>query len=308
MADTSTQPENFRCGYIAIVGEPNVGKSTLMNAFLGQKVSIVTKKPQTTRHKILGILSTPSYQAVFLDTPGIIVPRYMLHEAMMNSARSAIADADVLVLMIDAARPGLDRDNTEETALTLLRQTGKPVFLVLNKVDAVEKPVLLPMISRYAEKFPFKEIFPISAISKDGTDALVAALSRNLPLHPPLYPTDIVSEQSERFFVAEIVREKVFVKCQEEVPYATTVEILEFKERGGKSSKWFISAAIYVERESQKGILIGKQGAMLKEIGALARKDIERFLDHPVFLELQVKVREHWREDEKWLERFGYRR
>jgi GTP-binding protein Era len=319
MTDITPIPPGYRCGYAAIVGEPNVGKSTLMNALLGQKISIVTKKPQTTRHKILGILSAGSFQAVFLDTPGIIVPRYALHEAMMVSARSAVADADVVLFMVDALRPGFDRDTTEDATLALLKESGRPVYLVLNKVDAVEKPVLLPMIRAYAEKFPFREIFPISALKRDGTDALLAAIARDLPEHPPLYPTDIVSEQSERFFVGEIIREKIFVKCQEEVPYSTTVDIVEFKERGPgaapgsggprtKARKWFISADIYVERDSQKGILIGKQGAMLKEIGALARKDIESFLEHQVFLELHVKVRERWREDGAWLERLGYKR
>lgn len=319
MTDTDPIPSGYRCGYAAIVGEPNVGKSTLMNALLGQKISIVTKKPQTTRHKILGILSTAAFQAVFLDTPGIIVPRYALHEAMMESARSAVDDADVLLFMVDALRPGLERDTMEDATLARLKASGKPVYLVLNKVDAVVKSALLPMISAYAAKFPFREIFPISALNRDGTDALLAAIARDLPEHPPLYPTDIVSEQSERFFVAEIIREKIFVKCQEEIPYSATVDIVEFKERspevapgGGsaraKGRKWFISADIYVERDSQKGILIGKKGAMLKEIGELARRDVERFLDHPVYLELHVKVRERWREDGTWLQRLGYKR
>jgi GTP-binding protein Era len=290
-----------------------------MNGLLGQKISIVTKKAQTTRHKILGILSTPGFQAIFLDTPGIIRPRYALHTAMMVSASSALGDADVLLFMVDATRPGLDRDSTEEETLARLKELGKPVYLVLNKVDITEKPVLLPMIERYAAKFPFREIFPISALKLDGTADMLQALARELPVHPALYPTDIVSEQSQRFFVAEIIREKIFVKCQEEVPYSTTVDIVEFKEREERfpegsadrrrrgPTKWFISADIYVERDSQKGILIGKKGGMLKEIGALARRDIEAFLEHPVFLDLHVKVREKWREDEQWLQRLGYK-
>ena len=316
---TMSAPPGFRCGYVAIVGEPNVGKSTLMNALLGQKLSIVTKKPQTTRHKILGILSTASFQAVFLDTPGIIIPRYALQEAMMESARSAIDDADVVLSMIDATRPGTGRDSTEDATLARLKEAGKPVYLVLNKVDLVDKNALLPMIGTYAEKLSFKEVFPISALKQDGTGPLMEALARELPEHPPLYPTDIVSEQNERFFVSEIIREKIFLRCQEEVPYSTTVDIVEFKERepedapaGGaahvRQPKWFISADIYVERDSQKGILIGKRGAMLKEIGALARRDVEKFLNHPVFLELRVKVREGWRDDATWLERLGYKR
>ena len=318
-ADIPPGDPAFRCGYVAIVGEPNVGKSTLMNGLLEQKISIVTRKPQTTRHRILGILTTPAYQAVFLDTPGIIRPRYALHEAMMESAASAVADADVILFMVDASRPGAGEDSQEDAILAQLTAAGAPVYLVLNKVDLVEKAQLLPLIDAYAKRHPFREIFPVCALSKEGTFDLMASVSSGLPVHPPLYPADIVSEHHERFFVAEIIREKIFIRCQEEVPYSTTVEITEFIERGapvegepapaktGKRLKWFISADIHVERDSQKGILIGKKGAMLKEIGELARKDIERFLNHPVFLELHVKVREGWRTDRDWIERQGYR-
>ncbi|MEW6510077.1 MAG: GTPase Era [Bacteroidota bacterium] len=329
MADEIVPSADYRCGYVAIIGEPNVGKSTLMNRLLGQKISIVTKKPQTTRHRILGILSTDSFQAIFVDTPGIIRPRYALHEAMMEHASSAIRDADMLLYMIDAAHPPDPGDRIEEEALARLKETGKPAWLVINKVDLVEKPLLLPMMERYARRFPFREIYPISALTLDGTDPLLAAIARELPRHPPLYPTDIVSEHSQRFFVSEIIREKIFVKCEQEIPYSTSVDIVEFRERTGgsgdkanggkgergkevrgrgvKNLKWFISADVYVERDSQKGIVIGKGGTMLKEIGAAARKDIEEFLEHPVFLELHVKVREKWREDEQWLHRLGYK-
>ena len=294
----------FRCGYVAIIGEPNVGKSTLMNGLLQQKISIVTPKPQTTRHKILGILSSTGYQVIFLDTPGIITPRYALHEAMMHSAQSAIADADLLLFMIDAAHPRKAEDAGTVEAFKVFGGIRKPIYLILNKVDLIGKEQLLPLIDSYSKAFRFKEIFPISALTLDGTAGLVRAVAGELPVHPPYYPLDIVSEQHQRFFTGEIIREKIFLKCQEEVPYSTTVDIVEFKER--ESGKWFISADIYVERDSQKGILIGKKGAMLKEIGALARRDIERFLDHPVFLELHVKVREKWRDDPQWLERLGY--
>lgn len=294
----------FRCGYVAIIGEPNVGKSTLMNGLLQQKISIVTPKPQTTRHKILGILSSADYQVIFLDTPGIITPRYALHEAMMHSALSAIADADLLLFMIDAAHPRKAEDAGTVEAFKVLGGTSKPVYLILNKVDLIGKDQLLPLMDSYSKAFRFKEIFPISALTLDGTAELVRAVTGELPPHPPYYPLDIVSEQHQRFFTGEIIREKIFLKCQEEVPYSTTVDIVDFKEREG--GKWFISADVYVERDSQKGILIGKKGAMLKEIGALARRDIERFLDHPVFLELHVKVREKWRDDQQWLQRLGY--
>ena len=304
----------FRCGYVAIIAEPNVGKSTFLNRLLAQKISIVTKKPQTTRHKILGILTTPACQAIFLDTPGIITPKYPLHEAMMASAASAIRDADLVLFMIDASRPRPAADAPEDAILAQIAGAGKPAWLVLNKVDCVEKPVLLPMIAQYAARHPFLEIFPLSALTGDGVDALLARLSGALPEHPPYYPPDIVSDQQERFFVAEIIREKIFIRCREEVPYATTVEITVFDERTPeapqkqeKSRKWFISADIYVEKESQKGIVIGKKGTLLRDVGELARKDIERFLGHGVFLELHVKVREGWRMDRQWLERLGYR-
>ncbi len=294
---------DYRCGYVTIIGEPNVGKSTLMNGLLQQKISIVTNKPQTTRHKVLGLLSTTEYQMIFLDTPGIIKPRYLLHEMMMQFAGVAIADADILLFMIDATHPNTNADLAHEEAFGKLNGLKKPVFLVINKVDLVNKNVLLPVIEFYSKAFPFKEIFPISALKLDGTDALVKTLVPLLPQHPPLYPIDIVSEQNERFFVSEIIREKIFLTTKEEVPYSTTVDIVEFKER--ETGKTFISADIYVERESQKGILIGKQGSALKNIGQRARKDIESFLGRPVFLELHVKVRQ-WREDKQWLTRLGY--
>jgi GTP-binding protein Era len=305
--------EHFHCGYVTIIGEPNVGKSTLMNALLNQKISIVTHKPQTTRHKIIGILSTQEYQLIFLDTPGIITPKYLLQEVMMQLASSAIEDADVIAFMIDATDPKTAAPQANEEAFKRLDGLRKPVYLVINKVDAIKKQDLLPIIDSYARAYSYAEIFPISALKCEGTAGLLQALIRHVPEHPPFYPLDIVSEQSERFFVSEIIREKVFLKCQQEIPYSTTVDVVEFKEREGSSDttdrtrKWFISADVYVERDSQKGIIIGKKGSMLKEIGRLARKDIEDFLQHPVYLELHVKVRKDWRGDGNWLERLGYR-
>jgi GTP-binding protein Era len=206
--------------------------------------------------------------------------------------------------MIDALDPNTGPDLAHAEAFRRLQELQKPVYLVINKIDLIPKNLLLPIIEFYSHAFPFREIFPISALTGEGTGDLLKALVPLLPLHPALYPPDIISEQSERFFVAEIIREKVFRACHEEVPYATTVDVLEFKERA--HGKWFIAADIYVERDSQKGILIGKKGAMLKELGGQARKDIEEFLGHPVFLELHVKVREKWREKPEWLQRLGY--
>jgi len=303
--EQSSISDNFRCGYVAIIGEPNVGKSTLMNGLIGQKLSIVTPKPQTTRHKVLGLLSSSEHQVIFLDTPGIIKPKYLLHEAMMAFASSALEDADVVLFMIDATDPKVGADLTHEEAFSKLKGLHKPVFLVINKADAVNKVEILPVMEFYSRAFAFKEIFPISALKLDGTQELLKAIFSQLPIHSPFYPLDIVSEQDERFFVSEIIREKIFEKYQQEIPYSTTVVIAEFKER--EEGKTFISADIYVERDSQKGILIGKQGAALKQIGRWARKDIEVFLEHTVFLELRVKVRKDWREDKEWLARFGYK-
>jgi GTP-binding protein Era len=295
--------KQFRAGYAALIGEPNVGKSTLMNALLRQKISIVTPKPQTTRHRVLGILSSEEFQLVLLDTPGIIAPRYALQAAMMSAARSALQDADFVLFMIDGARPRRVDDPALLEALAMLRAAGRPVHLVVNKTDLMQQAALRNLLDSYAAAFPFREMHPVSALNGDGTAALLNAICRELPEHPPYYPLDIVSERNERFFVGEIVREKIFLKCREEVPYSTAVDIVEFKER--EEGKWFISADVYVERDSQKAIVIGKHGAMLKEIGKEARGDIERFLDHPVFLELHVKVR-GWRDDEEWLRRLGY--
>jgi GTPase len=305
IAESPNGGEQFRCGYVAVIGEPNVGKSTLVNAIVGQKVTIVADKPQTTRHKILAILNSANLQAVFLDTPGILHAKYRLHSAMMDSAQAAIADADLCLLLVDAADPSTADGVQGNLAFEALRQTGKPVFLVINKIDIVKRDSLLPVIGRSSEQFPFKEIFPISALKGTGLDELVKAIAAELPFHPPYYPADIISEHPERFFVGELIREKIFLMFREEIPYSTTVDIIEFSEREGQ--KDLIRAEVYVERESQRRIIIGKKGEAMKEIGIAARRDIEEFLQRPVFLEIHVKVREKWREDEAWLRRLGYR-
>ncbi|MBI3194292.1 MAG: GTPase Era, partial [Ignavibacteriae bacterium] len=252
----TTNKKEFRCGYVAIIGEPNVGKSTLMNALIGQKISIVTPKPQTTRHKVLGIFTNEDCQIVFLDTPGLLKPKYRLHEAMMNSARAAINDADVVLMMIDAVRAKSSSAKEHELEFQFLQGINKSAYLLINKIDAVEKQELLPVIAEYTAQFPFKEVFPISALNNQGTSELLASIAKELPVHPPFYPTDSISEQSERFFVSEIIREKIFEKYREEIPYSTTVDIVQFKEEDGKKDE--IHAEIYVERDTQKGILIGK--------------------------------------------------
>jgi GTP-binding protein Era len=295
---------DFRAGFVAIVGVPNVGKSTLMNAILKQKISIVTPKPQTTRHKVLGIHSDDHCQIVFLDTPGIIAPKYALHTAMMDFADSALHDADIVLMLVDASEPQAGTEPPEQV-FAKLRNARGPVYLVLNKCDAVSPSSFPGLRERWMALFPFSKLFIISALKNDGVTALVETLASSLPVHPPYYPLDILSEHSQRFFVTEIIREKIFLNTHEEVPYSTTVDIVTFTER--ETGKWFISADVVVERDSQKGILIGKGGSMLKKIGQSARRDIERFLDCPIFLELHVKVREKWREDPEWLKRFGYK-
>jgi GTP-binding protein Era len=295
---------NHKAGYVALVGLPNVGKSTLMNTLLKQKISIVTDKPQTTRHKILGILTGENYQIVFLDTPGIIKPKYLLQEVMMQYASSALDDADVVLLLVDAEKVKRQAYQKEETAFEKIREAKKKTFLAINKIDRVEKAELLPMIDSFSKAFPFEEILPLSALNQEGTDELITTIVRHLPEHPPYYPADMVSEAPEKFFVGEIIREKIFDQFSQEIPYSTAVDIIAFNEREKK--KHFISAEIFVERQSQKGILIGKGGLALKSVGEKARRDIEGFLGHPVFLELHVKVRENWRAEDAWLKRLGY--
>jgi GTP-binding protein Era len=301
---TTLETSEFRTGYAALVGEPNVGKSTLLNAILGQKISIVTDKPQTTRHKIAGIVSDKQSQIVFLDTPGIIKPAYLLQEVMMQFAASAIDDADVILLLVDAEKIKSGGYTAQTVTLEKVAVHKKPTFLVINKIDTVEKGDVLDMIAHLHTIYPFDEVYPISALKNYGTRDLVDGIVKRLPVHPPFYPEDIASEAPEKFFVSEIIREKIFKRYSAEIPYSTTVDIIEFKERSAK--KHFISADIYVERQSQKGILIGKEGRALKALGGEARKEIETFLGHEVFLEMHVKVREQWREQSQWLKRLGY--
>ena len=293
---------NFKAGYVALIGRPNVGKSTLMNALLGQKLSIVTPKPQTTRHRVLGILSGQDHQIIFLDTPGLLIPRYKLQETMVKAARGATAEADVLVFMIE---PEEKISPANRSILSELIQTKKPLILAINKIDVIEKEKLLPIINNYAHHFNLTTIIPISALKADGLDQLKHLLIDYLPVGFPFYPLDTITDQPERFFVAEIIREKIFQKYGEEIPYSTTVTTEEFKERD--QGKDYIRAVIYVERASQKGIIIGKQGAALKKVGETARKEIELFLGRAVYLELFVKVKEKWRQKEDVLRELGYK-
>ena len=294
--------DEFKCGYVPIVGRPNVGKSTLANRLLQFRLSVVTRKPQTTRHKALGILTGDGYQIILLDTPGLFEPSYRLQELLVKAAIGALDEGDVVLLM---SEPRPDSFPDYPGLLERLERSGKPVILVINKIDLLPKPSLLPLIEHFKSVFPFREIVPISALKDDGIDRLKDVLIRCLPDSPPLYPPEEVTDRPERFFVAEIIREKIFQLYGEEIPYSTAVAIEEFTERK-RPAKDYIRAAVLVERDSQKGVLIGKGGLALKRLGQRVREDVEQFLGREVYLELQVLVREKWRKKDSILRDLGY--
>ncbi len=295
----------FKVGYVSIIGLPNVGKSSLLNSILKQKISIVTAKPQTTRKKILGILSEKEYQIIFLDTPGIVKPAYLLHEIMLDEINESINDADVVVILFDvSSESSLKESEGNEIIKKLMEQKNKPVILALNKVDSIAQQQAQQLVNYYGGLNKFKAVIPMAATLNFNVDRLIQEIVEILPEGEKFYPDDIVSEASERFFVSEIIREKIFELYEDEIPYSTEVIIADFKERS--SGKDFISAEIIVERDSQKPIIIGKDGKAIKKLGEVARKEIEKFLEKEVYLELRVKVREKWRSNEKLLKYFGY--
>ncbi len=292
-----SRSENFRSGYVALIGKPNVGKSTLMNALIGQKLSIVTPKAQTTRHRVLGILTEDTAQVIFLDTPGIMRPSTGLDQSMMQKVRESVADADLVVFMADARAIKPD-----EHILKMI--TGQAAILVLNKRDLVRQEAMLPLAEAYADVCSFEAVVPISALNGTNLDPLMKEIRALLPPGPALYPPEMISEHPERFFVAEIIREKVFRKFRQEVPYSSAVTISSFVER--PEGKDLIEAEIVVERSSQKGILVGAGGHALKAVGIAARRDIEAFLGRDVYLKLFVRVRKDWRNRDHFLRSFGY--
>jgi GTP-binding protein Era len=295
----------YKVGYVSIVGLPNVGKSTLLNAILKQKISIVTPKPQTTRKKILGILTESDYQIIFLDTPGIVKPAYLLHEKMLEEVNESIKDADVIVLIFDVSSEARIKESEEnEIIKELIKQKKKPIILALNKVDSITQEQAQQLVNHYDNLKQFKAVVPIAASLNFNIDRLIQEIVEILPEGEKYYPDDVISEASERFFVSEIIREKIFELYEDEIPYSTEVIIADFKER--TSGKDFISAEIIVERDSQKPIIIGKEGKAIKKLGEAARKAIEEFLQKEVYLELRVKVKEKWRSNEKMLKYFGY--
>ena len=291
----------FRSGFVAIVGRPNVGKSTLLNRILGEKIVITSDKPQTTRNRVKGIHNLPGAQIVFMDTPGIHRATSLLNKYMVEEACSSIRETDLVLYLAEAASTDLGK---EKHILGLLASAGKPVMLVLNKIDLVARETLLERIAVYSALYPFKEIVPVSAQNGDGVGRLVECVVGCLPEGPLYFPGDILTDLPERFIVAEIIREKVFRLTRDEIPYSVAVEIESFKER--PNGLVAISAVINVERDSQKGIVIGKRGAMLKRIGSEARCGIEAFLDTKAFLELFVRVRRDWSENPRMLKEMGY--
>jgi GTP-binding protein Era len=298
---TNEQNNDFHSGYVSIIGRPNVGKSTLLNSILGEKIAVVTHKPQTTRNKIIGIKTLPDAQIIFMDTPGIHRPRNRLGEIMVRTAGEALNDVDVILFMVEPCEPAKEDKNI----IDLLKKIRSPVFLLINKIDIVRKPELLLIIDHFSKLYSFKEIIPISAIKQDGVELLIKSICNYLPLGPRYYPDDIITDQLERFMVSEIIREKAMSITKEELPYSVAVEVAKWEER--KDGLISISCNIYVERDGQKVIIIGKKGEMIKSIGTAARVDIEKLLNTKVFLELWVRVKKNWRSDKQLLKELGFK-
>jgi len=293
--------ENFKSGFISIVGAPNAGKSTLLNRLLGEKISITSDKAQTTRNRILGVLHSPTAQLIFLDTPGMHLTQNTFNSRMVESAVSAMSEADLILFIADASAP--DRES-EKLIVDKIKYLKKQVIIAINKVDLVKKQSLLEMIARWSERGIFKSIVPISAINGEQTDALLQEMETALPEGPPFFPDDVMTNMPIRFIAAEMVREKIFRLTGQEIPYSTAVTIEVFDESDPNIVR--IHAAIHVERDSQKGIIIGKGGSKLKQIGENARKDIEQLVGTKVFLKLFVRVEKNWSRDTKSLLKFGY--
>lgn len=288
-----------KAGFVNILGHPNVGKSTLMNQLIGEKLSIITAKAQTTRHRILGIVNGPDYQLVYSDTPGILKPHYKLHKSMMKFIDNALQDADVFLYMTEVGE-----NSFEEDVIRKIQKSGKPLILIINKVDLVSPEEAEQKVVLWKGQFPGAEVIPVSARLNFNIEKIKETVLQLLPESPPYYPKDDeISDRPLRFFVAEIIREKIFLQFTKEVPYSTEVVVESYKE-GEKMT--VIAATIFVERETQKAILLGHKGAAIKKLGIDARKDIEAFIGTKVYLELSVKVSDDWREDERQLKRFGY--
>ncbi|MDT8394752.1 MAG: GTPase Era [Bacteroidales bacterium] len=289
---------SHKAGFVNIIGKPNVGKSTLMNELVGEKLSIITAKKQTTRHRILGIVNEDDYQVIFSDTPGYLKPGYKLQESMMKFVNDALLDADIF-LYITAA----DERDEDDEVVEKLQRTEVPVIVVINKIDLSNQERLEALVAGWRQKLPAAEIIPLSALHKFNIDTLFHLILQKLPENPPYYPKDELTNKTMRFFVSEIIREKIFLYYHQELPYSAEVIVDAFKEEENIIK---IMAWIFVLRESQKGIILGKEGKAIKKMATEARKDIEEFVDKKVFLELRVKVNKDWRDDENKLKHFGY--
>ncbi len=288
-----------KAGFVNIIGAPNVGKSTLMNVLVGERLSIITSKAQTTRHRILGIVNDDDHQIIFSDTPGIIDPAYKMHEGMMSFVNTAISDADVILAMVEVQ----ERAFKDENILEKLQKTETPVVLLINKIDEVEQDFLEEKVNYWSAQVPNAKVFPVSALHNFNVDQVMMEIKAALPVSPPYYDKDTLTDKPEKFFVSEIIREKILLNYKKEIPYSCEVEVEEFKE---EEKIIRIRAVIMVIRDSQKGIIIGHQGKPLKKVGTQARLEMEKFFDKKVFLELFVKVNKDWRNNETQLKRFGY--
>ncbi len=294
------QQQNHRSGFVNIVGNPNVGKSTLMNRLVGEKLSIITPKSQTTRHRIIGIVNTPEYQVVYSDTPGVLRPNYKLQEQMLNFSLSALDDADVLLYVTDV----VEKTDKNDEFLSKVQRLNLPVLLLINKIDQTTQTELEKMVETWHEMLPDAEIYPISALNNFNIDRVQKRILELLPESPPYFEKDALTDKPARFFVNEIIREKALLLYQKEVPYSIEAIVEEFKE---ETDIIRIRAIILVERDTQKGIVIGHKGESLKRLGTLARKDIELFFEKKVFLQLYVKVEKDWRNRDNLLKNFGYK-
>ncbi|MBL6658052.1 MAG: GTPase Era [Flavobacteriales bacterium] len=288
-----------KAGYVNIIGNPNVGKSTLMNALVGERLSIITSKAQTTRHRILGIVNDDEHQIIFSDTPGVIDPAYKLQENMMDFVHGAFQDADILIYMVETG----EKELKDIKLFERLQNTDIPLLLLLNKIDTAEQDFVKEQIAIWKERLPKAEIHPISALNKFNLDLVMDRIKELLPVSPPYFDKDALTDKSERFFVGETIREKILKYYKKEIPYSVEVEVEEFFE---EEEIIKIRAIINVSRESQKGIIIGHKGRALKKVGTLARRDMETFFQKKIFLDLYVKVNKDWRNDDKQLKRFGY--
>jgi GTPase len=302
-------PEDFRCGFVTLIGAPNVGKSTLLNAMIGEHLAITSRRPQTTRNRIPGVLSREDAQLIFIDTPGLHHGKSALNRYMDYIAHDALGDSDIVALLIEAGiGPELQVgvSTVARKVLEALRPRKQRVFLIINKMDRIQRDHLLPIIEAYQDIYPFEQIVPISALKRDNIDQLLDLFTAALPQGPALYPTDLLTDLPERFFASEIIREKLFRRLDQEVPYSTAVTIDSWRDQGERGV--YIDATIHVERDSQKGIVIGKGGSLLKEVGIQARGQLEKLLNSRVHLKLFVRVEPRWTRSDKSIRKFGYQR